>query len=230
MKSNQPVSINEDRTKNMIYAKYIKRMIDLILSMCALVFLSPVLLILTVVGFIKMKGNPFFTQQRPGLHEKIFSLIKFRTMSNEKDSSGNLLPDEIRLNSYGRFLRSTSLDELPELINIFKGDMSIIGPRPLLIEYLPWYSETERRRHSVRPGLTGLAQVSGRNNLEWSKRFETDVFYVDHLSFMLDIKIFFMTIKKALNHDDVVEDTRTVEPNFASQRKAEIDAAERNRK
>lgn len=206
-----------------MYAKFIKRLLDLILSLCAIIVLSPVLLILTIIGAYKMKGNPFFTQERPGWHEKIFKLIKFRTMSNEKDKSGKLLPDEVRLNKYGRFLRSTSLDELPELFNICKGDMSIIGPRPLLIEYLPWYTEKEHRRHDVRPGLTGWAQVNGRNNLDWDHRFETDVYYVDHISFPFDLKIFFLTIKKVLVHEDVVENTRAVEPNFAAQRREQAE-------
>ena len=207
---------------NRLYAKVIKRILDFLLSLVALVALSPLLLLLSILGAYKMKGNPFFSQLRPGLNEKVFKLLKFRTMSNEKDQTGKLLPDEKRLNGYGRFLRTTSLDELPELINICKGDMSIVGPRPLLVEYLPWYTEKEHRRHSVRPGLTGLAQVNGRNNLEWDKRFETDVYYVDNLSFKLDLKILFLTVKNVLKHTDVATDTRTVEPNFAAQRKAQM--------
>lgn len=206
-----------------IYARCIKRFLDAFLSTGALIVLAPLLLILTIIGAIKMKGNPFFTQERPGWHEKIFKLIKFRTMSNEKDKKGNLLPDEVRLNKYGRFLRSTSLDELPELFNILIAHMSIIGPRPLLIEYLPWYTDEEHRRHDVRPGLTGWAQVNGRNNLDWDHRFETDVYYVDHISFMFDLKIFFLTIKKVLVHEDVAENTRAVEPNFAAQRREQME-------
>ncbi len=202
-----------------MYAKYIKRLLDFTLSLCALIVLSPLLLILTVVGAVQMKGNPFFSQERPGWHEKIFKLIKFRTMTNERGADGELLPDSVRLNKYGRFLRSTSLDELPELWNILKGDMSIIGPRPLLVEYLPWYTEEEHRRHNVRPGLTGWAQVNGRNNLDWDHRFQTDVYYVDHISFQFDMKIFFLTIRKVLVHEDVVENTRAVEPNFAEERR-----------
>lgn len=213
-----------------MYAKYFKRIIDFCLSLIGLIVLSPVLIVLIILGAIFMGGNPFFVQERPGKDEIIFKLIKFRTMDNRKDKDGNLLPDEVRLNKYGRFLRSTSLDELPELINIIKGDMAIVGPRPLLIEYLPWYTENERRRHIVRPGLTGLAQVNGRNNLEWSKRFETDVYYVDNLTLLMDIKIFFMTIKKVIHRDDAVENTRAVEPNFATQRKAEKEKTERNKK
>jgi lipopolysaccharide/colanic/teichoic acid biosynthesis glycosyltransferase len=205
-----------------MYAKCLKRVIDFILSLFALIVLSPLLLVLAIIGSIKMKGNPFFSQERPGWHERIFKLIKFRTMTNEKDKNGNLLPDEQRLNSYGKFLRSTSLDELPELFNILKGDMSIIGPRPLLIEYLPWYTKREHERHNVRPGLTGWAQVNGRNNLDWDSRFKKDVFYVDNISFLFDFKIFVLTIKKVLIHEDVVENTRAVEPNFAIQRREQL--------
>lgn len=204
------------------YGRVGKRALDIILSFCGIVILSSLIFILIVLGTLFMRGNPFFTQERPGRHEKIFKLIKFRTMNNRRDSTGRLLSDEERLNKYGKFLRSTSLDELPEMLNIFKGDMSIIGPRPLLIEYLPWYTEREKKRHDVRPGLTGWAQVNGRNNLDWDHRFEADVYYVENLSFQFDIRIFFLTIKKVLCHDDVVENTRTVEPNFAQQRKEKI--------
>ncbi len=202
-----------------MYSRYIKRILDFIIALSALIILSPVFLVLAVIGAYKMKGNPFFVQERPGWHEEIFRLIKFRSMTEEKDSEGNLLPDADRLNSYGRFLRSTSLDELPELINIVKGDLALIGPRPLKVEYLPWYTEEEHRRHDVRPGLTGLAQINGRNNLEWDERLRTDVFYVDNISFLMDLKIFFITIKKVLVREDVAEDSRSVEPNFAAQRK-----------
>ena len=205
-----------------MYAKFFKRFLDFILSLCAVIVLSPILLVLIVLGTIFMRGNPFFFQERPGKDEKIFKLIKFRTMDNRKDKEGNLLPDEIRLNKYGRFLRSTSLDELPELINILKGDMSIIGPRPLLIEYLPWYSETERHRHDVRPGLTGWAQVNGRNSIDWDTRFALDVEYVNNLSSVFDMKIFVLTIMKVLNRSDVAEDTREVEGNFADIRKEKM--------
>ena len=158
-----------------MYANCLKRFFDFSLSLIALLVLSPVLLVLIVLGAIKMKGNPFFTQKRPGKDEKIFKMIKFRTMTCEKDENGKLLPDEKRLTRYGKLLRSTSLDELPELLNILKGDMSIVGPRPLLVEYLPYYTEEERHRHDVRPGLTGLAQVNGRNSVNWDKRFCLDV-------------------------------------------------------
>lgn len=194
-----------------MYAKCIKRLLDFLLSLIAIVVLSPVLVILTLVGAVKMKGNPFFTQDRPGLHEKIFKLIKFRTMTNEKDENGELLPDEKRLNGYGRFLRSTSLDELPELFNILKGDMAIIGPRPLLVQYLPYYTEKERHRHDVRPGLSGLAQVNGRNLVKWDQRLAYDVEYVDNLTFLGDIKIVIQTIKKVLAREDIAVDTDTVE-------------------
>ena len=169
-----------------------------------------------------MKGNPFFVQKRPGKNERIISLLKFRTMTNEKDKDGKLLPDEIRLVSYGKFLRSTSLDELPSLINILIGDLSIIGPRPLLIEYLPWYTETEKHRHDVRPGLTGWAQVNGRNTVNWDRRFELDVEYVNNISFRFDLKIFLMTIQKVLKRSDIAEDTRVVEGNFADIRKKKM--------
>ena len=204
------------------YKRYGKRLLDIVLSFCGIIVLSPLFILLIILGFIFMGGNPFFTQERPGWHEKIFKIIKFRTMNNRKDKSGELLPDEERLNRYGKFLRSTSLDELPEMINILKGDMSLIGPRPLLVEYLPWYTEREKKRHDVRPGLTGWAQINGRNNLEWDHRLEADVYYVEHLSFKLDLKIFFITIKKVLGHADVVENTRSVEPNFAQQRKEQM--------
>lgn len=195
-----------DITKNKvngIYARCIKRFLDAFLSTGAIIILSPLFLVLTAVGAYKMKGNPFFTQARPGWHEKIFKLIKFRTMSNEKDKDGNLLPDEKRINAYGKFLRSTSLDEFPELFNILVGQMSIIGPRPLLVKYLPYYTEREKLRHSVRPGLTGYAQAHGRNEISWEKKFELDVWYVEHLSFLTDVKVIIDTIKVVLSHDGV---------------------------
>ncbi len=186
-----------------MYAKCFKRLIDFFLSFIGIVVLSPVLLILTVLGAVRMKGNPFFTQERPGKNEKIFRLIKFRTMTNEKDADGNLLPDEQRLIRYGKILRSTSLDELPELINILKGDMAIIGPRPLLVRYLPRYNAEQRRRHEVRPGLAGYAQAHGRNAVTWEEKFKMDVWYVDHLSFKVDVDIFFATIKGVLRHEGI---------------------------
>lgn len=190
-----------------MYAKFIKRPVDFTLSLLAIIILSPVLLLLIIFGFVGMKGNPFFTQQRPGKNEKIFKLIKFRTMTNEKDAEGNLLPDEIRLNKYGRFLRSTSLDELPELINILKGDMSIVGPRPLLVKYLPLYNQRQKLRHTVRPGLTGLAQVNGRNTITWEQKFEDDVTYAHNITFWCDIKIIFLTAYKVLKREGISSET-----------------------
>ena len=171
-----------------MYAKFFKRVFDFTVSLVALIVLSPILLILTVIGAIAMKGNPFFTQMRPGKinkktgEEKIFKLIKFRTMSNAKDKDGKLLPDDVRLNKYGRILRSTSLDELPELLNILIGDMAIVGPRPLLVEYIPYYTEEERHRHDVRPGLTGLAQVNGRNAISWDQKLSYDIEYISKIT------------------------------------------------
>ena len=188
-----------------MYAKCFKRVLDFVLSLMALIVLSPVLLVLTVLGAIKMKGNPFFTQLRPGKDEKIFKLIKFRSMTCEKDNDGNFLPDEQRLTRYGKLLRSTSLDELPELINILRGDMSIVGPRPLLPEYLPYYTDEERRRHDVRPGLTGLAQVNGRNNISsWEERFAYDLQYVQTCSLWQDIQILFQTVLKVIKRSDIL--------------------------
>lgn len=197
-----------------MYAKFIKRFLDFILSLCAIIVLSPVLLILTVLGAIKMRGNPFFTQDRPGWHEKIFKLIKFRTMDNRKDENGNLLPDEVRLNRYGHFLRSTSLDELPELFNILKGDMSIIGPRPLLVKYLPRYSEEQHHRHDVRPGLTGYAQAHGRNAVSWDEKFEMDVWYTKNVTFKTDVGIFFDTIKAVLKREGISSETSATMEEF----------------
>ena len=191
-----------------MYAKCFKRIIDFTLSLIALIVLSPVLLILIILGAVFMGGNPFFVQPRPGEKgkdgkEKIFKLIKFRTMDNRKDKNGNLLPDEVRLNKYGRILRSTSLDELPELINILIGDMSIVGPRPLLVEYLPRYNEEQRHRHDVLPGLTGYAQVHGRNSISWEEKFKLDVEYVRNITFIGDLKIIFETIVKVLKHEGI---------------------------
>lgn len=197
-----------------MYAKYIKRILDILLSGCALLVLTPVLPVLTVLGAIMMKGNPFFTQLRPGKDEKIFRLIKFRSMTCETDKQGNLLPDEQRLNSYGKFLRATSLDELPELINIFIGQMSIVGPRPLLVKYLPRYNQEQKRRHDVLPGLTGYAQVNGRNAISWEEKFRLDVWYVDHLSFWLDVKILCKTVKNVLCREGISSDTSVTMEEF----------------
>ena len=186
-----------------MYAKYVKRMLDFTISLLALIMLSPILLILAIVGAIVMKGNPFFTQLRPGRNEKIFKLVKFRTMTCEKDKDGKLLPDEKRLTKYGKLLRSTSLDELPELWNILKVDMSIVGPRPLLVEYLPYYTVEEQCRHDVPPGLTGLAQVNGRNSISWDKKIGYDVQYVSNICFKNDIKIILQTILKVIKRSDI---------------------------
>lgn len=197
------------------YEKYFKRILDIVCSLLAIILFSWLYIILIILGAIFMRGNPFFTQERPGKDEKIFKLIKFRTMDNRRDESGDLLPDEIRLNKYGRFLRKTSLDEIPELFNILIGNMSIIGPRPLLPSYLPWYTEREHHRHDVRPGLSGLAQVNGRNYLDWEKRFELDVQYVEKITFLGDLKIILKTVNKIFSQSNVAEDTNKTEGNMA---------------
>ncbi len=209
-----------------MYAKFFKRAIDFILSLIALSILFPFLLILTVIGSVAMKGNPFFTQSRPGYKEKIFKLIKFRTMSNAKDENGNLLPDEKRLNGYGKFLRKTSIDELPELINILIGDMSIVGPRPLLVRYLPLYNDEQRKRHNVRPGLTGYAQAYGRNSLTWEEKFEKDVFYVEHISILLDIKIIFKTVSVVLKQEGISSETSATMEEFQGTPNKELSKSE----
>ena len=200
-----------------MYAKYLKRVLDFTLSLLALLVLSPVLLTLTAVGAIAMKGNPFFTQLRPGKNEKIFRLIKFRTMTNKRDENGDLLPDEARLIPYGKFLRATSLDELPELLNILKGDMSIVGPRPLLVKYLPLYNEEQRHRHDVRPGLTGLAQVNGRNAVSWEERFGWDIRYLENITFSGDIKIIWKTVMTVLKRDGISSATSETMEEFTGQ-------------
>lgn len=197
-----------------MYAKCFKRVLDFVLSLLAIIVLSPILLILILLGFVFMKGNPFFTQERPGKKEKIFKLIKFRTMDNRKDKNGNLLPDDVRLNKYGRFLRASSLDELPELINILKGDMAIIGPRPLLVRYLPRYNKRQRHRHDVRPGLTGYAQAHGRNALSWEDKFEMDVWYTRHITFMGDVQIILDTIKTVLKHEGISSESSATMEEF----------------
>ena len=188
------------------YEKYFKRPLDLFCGLAAVIVFSWLYLILMILGAIFMGGNPFFTQERPGKDEKIFKLIKFRSMDNRKDKDGNLLPDEVRLNKYGRFLRSTSLDELPEAFNIIKGDMSVVGPRPLMTRYLKYYSDEEKRRHDVRPGLSGYAQIHGRNNVNWDERLELDVYYVDHVSFAMDIGILIDTVLVVLKRDGISTD------------------------
>ena len=195
------------------YEKFIKRPQDLVLSLAALIILSPVLIAVAILVRIKLGSPVLFTQERPGLNEKIFKMYKFRTMTDEKDENGNLLPDNIRLTKFGRILRSTSLDELPELLNIIKGDMSIVGPRPLLVQYLELYNNHQNRRHEVRPGLSGHAQVNGRNTISWEDKFNLDVEYVDNVSFLGDWKIIFLTIKKVFVKEGISSDTSvTMEP------------------
>ncbi|MCR5629805.1 sugar transferase [Eubacterium sp.] len=197
-----------------MYANFFKRLFDFVLSMFALIVVTPIIVILIVLGSFAMGGNPFFFQERPGKNEKIFKLIKFRTMSNKKDSDGNLLSDEKRLNKYGKFLRSTSLDELPELINIVKGDMAIIGPRPLLVRYLERYNEEQRHRHDVRPGLTGYAQAHGRNTLSWEDKFAMDVWYTQNITLLNDIKIIIDTIKVVFKREGINSDTSVTMEEF----------------
>ncbi len=203
-----------------MYANFFKRVLDIVLSFLSLTVLFPFLLIFSVIGVFAMHGNPFFTQLRPGKKrkdgtEKIFRLIKFRTMNNKKDADGNLLPDEQRLNGYGRWLRSTSIDELPELINILVGDLSIVGPRPQLVRDMVFMSAEQRRRHDVRPGLTGLAQVSGRNNITWEQKFEYDLLYIDNgITFFGDLKIILMTVGRVLKRSDTVRDGTSSDMDF----------------
>lgn len=203
-----------------MYANFFKRVLDIVLSFLSLTVLFPFLLIFSVIGVFAMHGNPFFTQLRPGKKrkdgtEKIFRLIKFRTMNNKKDAVGNLLPDEQRLNGYGRWLRSTSIDELPELINILVGDLSIVGPRPQLVRDMVFMSAEQRRRHDVRPGLTGLAQVSGRNNITWEQKFEYDLLYIDNgITFFGDLKIILMTVGRVLKRRDTVRDGTSSDMDF----------------
>lgn len=213
-----------------MYKHFVKRGLDFLLSLCGIIVLSPVLAALWVLVRVKLGSPVLFKQERPGKGERIFTLCKFRTMTDEKDAQGNLLQDAVRLTKFGRFLRGTSLDELPELFNILKGDMSIIGPRPLLVSYLPYYTEQEKLRHSVRPGLTGLAQVSGRNFLDWDRRLEKDVEYVKNLSFAMDLKVLWMTVQTVLGHsEEVAEDTNAVEGNFAEIRKKRMEETGRLR-
>ena len=205
---------------NGIYARYIKRPMDFILSLCAVIVLSPILLILTVIGAIVMKGNPFFVQERPGKidpktgKERIFKLIKFRTMTCEKDKYGKLLPDDKRLTPYGNFIRKCSLDELLELINILKGDMSIVGPRPLLAKYLPLYSKKQQHRHDVRPGLTGNAQAHGRNGLDWDEKFNLDINYIKNITFLGDAKIIFDTFYSVITHKGITQEGQATMEDF----------------
>lgn len=202
------------RHKASFYEKYIKRLLDILLSGMALICLSPVLLVTAILVRVKLGSPVIFRQERPGRNERIFRLYKFRSMPDERDAEGNLLPDEVRLTRFGRLLRSTSLDELPELWNIFRGDMSIVGPRPLLVKYLPLYNEEQRHRHDVRPGLTGWAQANGRNALSWEEKFRLDVHYVEHISFLLDVKTLFLTVKNVLKRDGISSETAVTMEEF----------------
>lgn len=203
-----------------MYRKIVKRLLDILLSLTGLIVLSPVILVVAILVRTKLGSPVIFKQKRPGYKEKIFTLRKFRTMTDERDENGELLPDSVRLTKFGNFLRKTSLDELPELWNILKGDMSVVGPRPLLVSYLPYYTKRERLRHTVRPGLTGLAQVSGRNYIAWDDRLEKDVEYVENIGFLMDVKVFFWTIKAVFVKDDVAVDTDAIEGNLAEIRAA----------
>lgn len=206
-----------------MYARFWKRLLDFLLALTALLILSPLLLLLTLAGAVAMRGNPFFAQPRPGRGERIFRLIKFRTMSDRRDASGALLPDGERLNGYGRFLRKTSLDELPELFNILVGQMALVGPRPLLTAYLPLYSEEQHHRHDVRPGLTGYAQVHGRNAVPWEERFRMDVWYTQNITFRLDCRILLDTVRVVFRHDGIGSGTsETMEP-FTGNRTAAVE-------
>ncbi len=190
-----------------MYKRYIKRIIDFIISLLVLICLSPILLVVTIwLHFANKGAGAFFLQERPGKDAKIFKIIKFKTMTDERDADGNLLPDEVRLTKVGRFVRSTSIDELPQLINVLKGDMALIGPRPLLVQYLPLYSKEQARRHEVRPGITGWAQCHGRNAITWTEKFALDVWYVDHCTFKTDLKVIFTTINKVLRRADISHD------------------------
>lgn len=200
--------------KNGIYKRFVKRPMDFILSLLAIIVLSPVLLVVAVLVRTKLGSPVIFSQKRPGLNEKIFTLYKFRTMTDDRDKFGELLPDSVRLTKLGRFLRSTSLDELPELFNILAGDMSIVGPRPLAVQYLPYYTEEERVRHSIRPGLSGLAQINGRNVTTWEQRFLYDIKYVNNISFIGDIKIILLTLLKAIKRTDIGERGLDSPPDF----------------
>lgn len=205
--------INQLKNKKFIYKRYFKRPMDIILSLFGIIVLSPLMIIIAILVRIKLGSPIIFKQKRPGLNEKIFTLYKFRTMTDERDENGELLPDSARLTKFGRFLRSTSLDELPELFNILKGNMSVIGPRPLLVQYLPLYNEYQKHRHDVRPGLSGWAQVNGRNAISWEDKFDLDFEYVNNVSFLFDWQIIFLTIKKVILREGInSEHAATMEP------------------
>lgn len=207
-----------------MYAKYVKRPLDFMLSLIAIIILSPLLLIVAILVRIKLGKPVIFKQQRPGKNEKIFTLYKFRTMTDKKDENGNLLPDEQRLTKFGKALRSTSLDELPELINILKGDMAIVGPRPLLVEYLPLYNEEQKHRHDVRPGLTGLAQISGRNAITWEEKFKDDIEYVNNTTFIQDTKIILKTFIKVFKRDGINQEGNATMRKFEGTKKEKTNA------
>ena len=212
--------------KKGFYEKFIKRPQDFICALLGLIVLSPVILITAILVRVKLGSPVIFKQQRPGKDEKIFNLYKFRSMTDAKDENGELLPDEIRLTAFGKKLRSTSLDELPELINILKGDMSVVGPRPLLVRYLPRYNEHQKRRHEVRPGFTGYAQVNGRNSITWEDKFDKDVYYVDHISFLGDWKIIFKTVSTVLKRDGISSDTHATMEEFIGSPKGDREAVD----
>ncbi|MCL4134639.1 UNVERIFIED_CONTAM: hypothetical protein GTU68_054816 [Idotea baltica] len=196
-----------------MYKNFIKRVIDFLASLFLLIIFFPLLLIIGVILWIQIKGNPFFFQIRPGKNAKEFKVIKFKSMTDEKDKEGTLLPDNLRITNFGAFIRNTSLDELPQLVNVLKGDMSLVGPRPLLFKYIPLFSDEQMRRHLVKPGITGWAQINGRNRISWTKKFELDVYYVNHLSFLLDVKILWLTVLKVLIREGVnQDDNRPMEP------------------
>lgn len=205
-----------------LYERFFKRALDIFCSLMAILVFWWLYVTVAILVRVKLGSPVLFTQDRPGKNEKVFKLYKFRTMTDARDENGNLLPDNVRLTKFGKLLRSTSLDELPEVFNILKGDMSIIGPRPLLVSYLPWYSDREKLRHSVRPGLSGLAQVNGRNFLDWDSRLELDVQYVEKVSFLGDVKIILKTVSKFVKKQDIAVDTNQVEPNFAEERKQKM--------
>ena len=213
--------------KKGFYEKYIKRPQDFCCALAAIIVLSPIMAVTAVLVRVKLGSPVIFKQERPGLHGKIFTLYKFRTMTDAKDRNGNLLPDEVRLTKFGKMLRSTSLDELPELINMLKGDMAVVGPRPLLVKYLPLYNEYQARRHEVRPGFTGYAQVNGRNAITWEDKFEKDVFYVDHITFLGDWKIIFQTLKTVIRREGISSGSSVTMEEFKGSKTAKSDGSER---
>ena len=213
--------------KKGFYEKYIKRPQDFCCALAAIIVLSPIMAVTAVLVRVKLGSPVIFKQERPGLHGKIFTLYKFRTMTDAKDRNGNLLPDEVRLTKFGKMLRSTSLDELPELINMLKGDMAVVGPRPLLVKYLPLYNEYQARRHEVRPGFTGYAQVNGRNAITWEDKFEKDVFYVDHITFLGDWNIIFQTLKTVIRREGISSGSSVTMEEFKGSKTAKSDGSER---